>query len=200
MERETMEFDIVIIGGGPSGLSAAIKLKQLASKNKKEISVCLVEKGSEIGSHILSGAVLETRALDELIPEWKQQGAPIHTPVTQDNFVFLTEKSQYRLPLPPQMNNDGNFIISLGNFCRWLAEKAGDLGVEIYPGFAAAEVLFNEDGTVRGIATNNLGVGKDGRPTENFMQGIELVGKQTIFAEGCRGHLTKELFEKFNLR
>ena len=200
MERETMEFDIVIIGGGPSGLSAAIKLKQLASKNKKEISVCLVEKGSEIGSHILSGAVLETRALDELIPEWKQQGAPIHTPVTQDNFVFLTEKSQYRLPLPPQMNNDGNFIISLGNFCRWLAEKAGDLGVEIYPGFAAAEVLFNEDGTVRGIATNNLGVGKDGQPTENFMQGIELVGKQTIFAEGCRGHLTKELFEKFNLR
>ena len=195
-----MEFDIVIIGGGPSGLSAAIKLKQLASKNKKEISVCLVEKGSEIGSHILSGAVLETRALDELIPEWKQQGAPIHTPVTQDNFVFLTEKSQYRLPLPPQMNNDGNFIISLGNFCRWLAEKAGDLGVEIYPGFAAAEVLFNEDGTVRGIATNNLGVGKDGQPTENFMQGIELVGKQTIFAEGCRGHLTKELFEKFNLR
>ena len=195
-----MEFDIVIIGGGPSGLSAAIKLKQLASKNKKEISVCLVEKGSEIGSHILSGAVLETRALDELIPEWKQQGAPIHTPVTQDNFVFLTEKSQYRLPLPPQMNNDGNFIISLGNFCRWLAEKAGDLGVEIYPGFAAAEVLFNEDGTVRGIATNDLGVGKDGQPTENFMRGIELVGKQTIFAEGCRGHLTKELFEKFNLR
>ena len=195
-----MEFDIIIIGGGPSGLSAAIKLKQLASKNKKEISVCLVEKGSEIGSHILSGAVLETRALDELIPEWKQQGAPIHTPVTQDNFVFLTEKSQYRLPLPPQMNNDGNFIISLGNFCRWLAEKAGDLGVEIYPGFAAAEVLFNEDGTVRGIATNNLGVGKDGQPTENFMQGIELVGKQTIFAEGCRGHLTKESFEKFNLR
>ena len=149
--------------------------------------MCLVEKGSEIGAHILSGAVLEPRALNELIPEWAALGAPLNTPVTKDHFVFLSKKTHYKLPTPPQMNNDGNYIISLGVFCRWLAERAENLGVEIYPGFAAAEILFNEEGSVRGIATNELGVGKDGKPTENYMQGMELIGKQTIFAEGCEG-------------
>jgi len=200
MERESMEFDVVIIGGGPSGLSTAIKLKQLASEQGGDISVCIVEKGSEVGAHILSGAVLEPRALNELLPEWKALGAPLDTPVKTDLFMLLSQKSHYKLPTPPQMNNDGNYIISLGNFCRWLAEQAESLGVEIYPGFAAAEVLFNHDGSVRGIATNDLGIGKDEQPTDNYMQGMALIGKQTIFAEGCRGHLTKGLFDRFNLR
>ena len=200
MERESMEFDVVIIGGGPSGLSTAIKLKQLALEQGGDISVCIVEKGSEVGAHILSGAVLEPRALNELLPEWKALGAPLDTPVKTDLFMLLSQKSHYKLPTPPQMKNDGNYIISLGNFCRWLAEQAESLGVEIYPGFAAAEVLFNHDGSVRGIATNDLGIGKDEQPTDNYMQGMALIGKQTIFAEGCRGHLTKGLFDRFNLR
>ena len=200
MERESMEFDVLIVGGGPSGLSAAIKLKQLATEAGQDLSVCLIEKGSEVGAHILSGAVLEPRSLNELIPDWQNKGAPLDTAVTNDKFMFLTETGQMRLPTPPQMNNHGNYIISLGNFCRWLGEQAESMGVEVYPGFAAANVLFNEDGSVRGVAVGDMGIGKDGEPTDAFMPGMDLLAKQTIFAEGCRGHLTKGLFDTFNLR
>ena len=200
MERESMEFDVVVVGGGPSGLSAAIRLKQLAQETGRDLEVCLIEKGSEVGAHILSGAVLEPRTLNELLPDWKERGAPLDTPVTDDKFLYLTQSGSFRLPTPPQMNNHGNYIISLGNFCRWLGEQAEALGVEIYPGFAAAEVLHDENGSVRGVATGDMGIGKDGAPTENHMLGMELLAKQTIFAEGCRGHLTKTLFDKFDLR
>ena len=200
MERESMEFDVVVVGGGPSGLSAAIRLKQLAQETGRDLEVCLIEKGSEVGAHILSGAILEPRTLNELLPDWKERGAPLDTPVTDDKFLYLTQSGSFRLPTPPQMNNHGNYIISLGNFCRWLGEQAEALGVEIYPGFAAAEVLYDENGAVRGVATGDMGIGKDGAPTENHMPGMELLAKQTIFAEGCRGHLTKTLFDKFDLR
>ena len=200
MSRESMEYDVVIVGAGPSGLSTAIKLRQLCLENESDISVCVIEKGSEVGAHILSGAVLEPRALEELFPDWEGMGAPLNTPVTKDQFVFLTKNHSFKLPTPPQMDNHGNYIISLGNLCRWLAEQAETLGVEIYPGFAASEVLFNEDGSVKGVATGDMGRGRDGTETENFTPGIELHAKQTIFSEGSRGSLTKVLFDQFNLR
>ena len=200
MTRESMEFDVVIVGAGPAGLSAAIRLRQLAGEQEREVSVCVVEKGSEVGAHILSGAVLEPRALNELIPDWKDKGAPLTTPVDADRFLFLTEKKSLRLPTPPQMNNHGNFVISLGALCRWLAEQAEELGAEIYPGFAASEVLYHDDGRVKGIATGDMGRGPDGEPTDRFEPGMELHAKFTLFAEGCRGSLSKQVIEQFDLR
>lgn len=195
-----MNFDVVIVGAGPSGLSAGIRLAQLAQQQERELTICILEKGSEVGAHILSGAVLEPRSLDELIPDWKNKGAPLTVPVKSDKFQYLTITRAISLPTPPQMRNEGNYIISLGNFCRWLAEQAEELGVEIFPGFAAAEILYDEAGAVRGVATGDMGIGKDGQPTDNFEPGVELIGRQTIFAEGCRGSLSKQLMETFGLR
>jgi|TARA_Y100000031_G_scaffold154663_1_gene203087 electron-transferring-flavoprotein dehydrogenase len=201
-ERESMDFDVVIVGGGPAGLSAAIRLRQLAAEGSRDLTVCVVEKGSEIGAHILSGAVIETRALDELIPDWKDRGAPLTTPVTENHHWILSATDKWPMPrflLPPLMSNKGCYTLSLGNLCRWLGGQAEELGVEIYPGFAAAEVLYRDDGGVKGIATGDLGVNKDGAPGPNHQPGVELHAKYTFFAEGARGSLSRRVMARFNL-
>ena len=197
-EREAMEFDVVIVGAGPAGLAASIRLKQL----NEDLNVVVLEKGSEVGAHILSGAVIDPIALDRLLPEWRDEDTPIKTPVTDDQFLWLGPAGSMRLPnfaMPPLMSNHGNYIVSLGNVCRWLAEKAEALGVEVYPGFAAAEVLYNEDGSVKGVATGDMGIGRDGEPGPNFTRGMELHGNYTLIGEGVRGSLAKQLIAQFRL-
>ena len=203
VERESMEFDVVIVGAGPAGLSTACKLMQLARQAEQELMVCVVEKGSEVGAHILSGAVFETRALDELFPDWQARQAPLTTPVTEDHIYLLQDDSKARkipnFAVPKTMHNHGNYIVSMGNVCRWLASQAEELGVEVFPGFAAAEIIYNEDGSVGGVITGDMGLDAEGNPKDSFMPGMELRAKYTVFAEGCRGHLGKQLIKKFAL-
>jgi len=200
--REAMEYDVVIVGGGPAGLAASIRLKQLAAEKGREVSVCVLEKGGELGAHILSGAVMDPIALNELLPDWKELGAPLNTPVTEDRVLFLTETKSYATPsfmVPKALTNHGNYVISLANVVRWLGQQAESLGVEIFPGFPAAEILYNEDGSVKGVATGNMGINRHGEPTDAFQLGMELHAKYTFFAEGSRGHLGKQLMAKFDL-
>lgn len=199
MNRESMDFDVVIVGAGPSGLAASIRLAQLGQQRNQPMNICIIDKGAEIGAHILSGAVMEPRALNELIPDWQSKNPPVHTAVTQDQFLFLTEKKSIRLPTPPQMHNHGNYIISLGQFCRWLAQEAENLGVNVFPGFAATEIIYDGDRVV-GIVTGDKGLDRHGQQKPNYQPGIELRAKQLMFAEGCRGSLTQTLFERYQLR
>ena len=202
-QRESMPYDVVVVGAGPAGLTAAIRLKQLAAEAGREISVCVLEKGSEVGAHILSGAVIDPKALNELIPDWKDKGSPLTVPVTENHHWVLTRKGKWRMPewmLPPFMHNKGTYTLSLGNFCRWLAGQAEELGVEIFPGFAAAEILFHDNGAVKGVATGDMGIARDGSYRPDYQPGIELHARYTFFAEGARGHLTKRLTEIFDLR
>jgi electron-transferring-flavoprotein dehydrogenase len=202
-ERESMAYDVVIVGAGPAGLTAGIRLKQLAAEAGRELSVCVLEKGSEVGAHILSGAVLDPKALDELIPDWKDKGSPLTVPVSENHHYILSARRKWRMPewlLPPFMHNKGTYTLSLGNFCRWLAGQAEQMGVEIFPGFAAAEILFNDDGSVKGVATGDMGIARDGTHRPDYQPGMELHGRYTFFAEGARGHLTKRLSEVFDLR
>ena len=203
MQRESMEYDVVIVGAGPAGLATAIRLRQLAAEFDLELTVCVLEKGSEVGAHILSGAVLEPRALNELIPDWKDKNAPLNTPVDQDEVYFFTGADKaFKVPgffVPKPMHNKGNYIVSLGNVCRWLAEQAEVLEVDIFPGFPAADFIIDDNNIVRGVVTGDMGIAADGTEKDSFEPGMELYGKYTIFAEGCRGHLGKRLTEKFNL-
>ena len=199
IERDTMPYDVVIVGAGVAGLSAAIRIKQLAAQQAREISVCVLEKGSEVGAHILSGAIIDPIALNELLPNWREMGTPITRSVTNDKVLFLTKKHAITLPTPPSFHNQGNYIISLGLLCKWLAEQAENLGVEIYAGFAASEVLYHPDGSVKGVATGNMGVDKEGNLTEQFQAGLELHAQQTLFAEGARGSLSQQIIKRFHL-